>query len=51
MQKQTLAVVAGAIVLFALAIFGSLQFMSSPGEDVHIMPDGRTMTGAEHEAP
>lgn len=48
MSRQTLAVLAGAVVALALGVFGALAFTgggSSPGGAVHTMPDGATMTG------
>lgn len=47
MNKQTLAVIVGAIVLFGLAVFGAMAFTggdSSPGGTTHIMDDGSVMT-------
>ena len=47
MSKQTLAVIVGAIALFAVAVFGALAFTggdSSSGNG-HKMQDGSTMTG------
>jgi hypothetical protein len=46
MSKQTLAVIVGAIALFAIAVFGALAFTggdSSSGNG-HTMPGGSTMT-------
>jgi hypothetical protein len=39
-NKQTLAVIAGAIVLFAVAVIGAMAFTggdSNPGGNVHTM--------------
>ena len=47
MSKQTLAIIAGAIVLFGIAVFGAMAFTdgdSSPGGTTHIMDDGSVMT-------
>jgi hypothetical protein len=48
MNKQALAVIAGAIVLFAVAVIGAMAFTggdSNPPGNVHTMQDGSTMTG------
>lgn len=49
MTKQTLAVLAGAIVLFAVAVIGALAFTGSESSggsgNVRTMPQGQTMTG------
>lgn len=47
MSKQTLAVIAGAIVLFVVAVVGAMAFTggSDSGGNVHTMPDGSMMTG------
>jgi len=47
MNKQTLAIAVGAIVLFAVALVGALAFTgdSSSGGNVHTMQNGQTMTG------
>lgn len=52
MSKQTLAVVIGAVVVFAVALVAALSFTGG-GDDgaVHRMPDGRTMTGGEMDSP
>ena len=51
MNKQTLAVIAGAIVLFAVAVIGTMAFTGSESGDgnVHTMPQGQTMTGVEND--
>ena len=52
MTKQTLAVIAGAIVLFAVAVIGAMAFTggdSNPGGNMHTMQDGSTMTGMMDE--
>ena len=47
MNKQTFAVIAAAIALFAIAVFGAMAYTggdeSNPG-NVHTMQDGETMT-------
>ena len=50
MTKQTLAVIVGAIVLFAVAVIGAMAFTGSDssGGKVHTMPQGQTMTGPMH---
>lgn len=47
MNKQTLAVILGAIVLFAVAVIGAMAFTGSESSDVdvHTMSQGQTMTG------
>ena len=47
MNKQTLAIAVGAVVLFAVALVGALAFTGdgSSGDNVHTMQDGQTMTG------
>lgn len=46
MSKQTLAVVAVAVVLFAVGIVGALAFTGGgDGSNSHQMPNGQTMTG------
>lgn len=48
MSKQTLAVIVGAIVLFAAVVVGAMAFTggdSDSGGTTHIMDDGSTMTG------
>lgn len=50
MNKQTLAVIAGAIVLFAAAVVGAMAFTgddSKSGGNVHTMQDGSTMSNDE----
>ena len=48
MNKQTIAVIAAAVVLFAVALIGALAFTGndSDARDVHTMPNGQTMTGS-----
>lgn len=50
MSKQLLAVVAGAVVLFAVAVIGTLAFTGddSGAGNVHTMPGGQMMTGPMH---
>ena len=45
MNKQTLVVVIGAIVLLGLGVFGAMAFTggSDSGSPVMTMPDGTTM--------
>jgi len=46
-SKQLLAVIVGAVVLFAVAVIGAMAFTSddaSSGGTVHTMPDGSVMT-------
>lgn len=46
MNKQTLAIVLGAVVLFAIGVFGALAFTGGDsGDGMHTMPGGTTMTG------
>lgn len=46
MSKQTLAVIAAAVVLFAVGIVGALAFTGGSDDSYsHQMPDGQTMTG------
>ena len=48
MNKQTLAVIVGAIVLFAVAVISAMAFTggdSNSGGNTHIMDDGSSMTG------
>ena len=46
MQKQTLAIVFGAIVLFAGVLVGTLAFTSGGSDEpVHTLPGGQTHTG------
>ena len=47
MSKQTLAVIVGAIVLFAIAVVGALAFTGgdSSSDNGHKMQGGSTMTG------
>ena len=47
MSKQTIAVILGAIVLFAAAIGGTLAFTggSKSNSNPHTMQNGQTMTG------
>ena len=46
MSKQTIAVILGAIVLFAAAIGGTLAFTggSNSNSNMHTMQNGQTMT-------
>lgn len=52
MNKQTIAVVAGAAVLFVVAVVGAMAFTSndSSGGNVHTMPNGAMMTGMMDDA-
>ena len=44
MNKQTLVVVVGAIILFGIGIFGAVAFSGGDsGTPVMTMPDGSTM--------
>ncbi|HLG08367.1 MAG TPA: hypothetical protein VI409_06830 [Gaiellaceae bacterium] len=43
MNKQTLAVIAGAIVLFTVAVVGAMAFTGGSGTPMMTMPDGSTM--------
>jgi hypothetical protein len=47
MNRQTIAVVLGAALLFVVAVVGALAFTSndSSGGNVHTMPNGQMMTG------
>ena len=46
MQKQTLAIVLGAIVLFAGVLVGTLAFTSGGSDEpVHTLPGGQTHIG------
>ena len=45
MSKQTLVVIIGAIVLFAVGIVGALAFTGGSSSDGHQMQNGQTMTG------
>lgn len=46
MQRQTLAIVIGAIVLFAGVLVGTLAFTSGGSDQpVHTLPGGETHTG------
>ena len=52
MSRQTVAVIAGAIVLFVAAVAGAMAFTgvdSSSGDPVHTMQDGSTMSDNEME--
>ncbi len=54
MNRQTVAVIVGAIVLFAVAVVGTMAFTggsSNSGGNVHTMPDGSIMTGPTENAP
>lgn len=48
MNRQTLVIVAVAIVLFAVAVFGALALTGDDtgSGNTHTMPGGSTMTGA-----
>ena len=50
MNKQLIAVVAGAVVLFAVAFSAALAFTgnNSDAGNVHTMPNGQTMSGSMH---
>jgi len=49
MNKQTIAVIVGAVVLFAVALVGALAFTGGGDAGyVHTMPNGQTMTGQMH---
>lgn len=47
MNKQLIVVIVGAVVLFAVALLGTLAFTGgdSGAGNVHPMPGGQTMTG------
>ena len=46
MQKQTLVIVLGAIVLFVGVLVGTLAFTSGGSDEpVHTLPGGQTHTG------
>lgn len=47
MNKQLIAAIAGAVVLFAVALVGALAFTGSDsnGGNVRPMPNGQMMTG------
>lgn len=47
MNKQTVAIAVGAVVLFVIAIIGAMAFTGggSGGDNGHTMPGGQTMTG------
>jgi hypothetical protein len=49
-SRQTLAVVIGAIVLFVVAVVGTMAFTggdSKSGGGIHTMPGGSTMSETE----
>ncbi len=50
MNKQTVIVVAAAIVLFAVALGGALALTGGSKSDngPHMMPNGQTMTAPMH---
>ena len=50
MNKQTIAVIVGAVVLFAVAVVGALAFTGgdSGAGSVHTMSNGQMMSGATH---
>lgn len=43
MNKQTLVVLVGAIVLLGLGVFGALAFTGKDSTPIMTMPDGSTM--------
>lgn len=47
MNKQTMAVLLGAVLLFVVAVVGALAFTGgdSSGGNAHTMPSGQMMTG------
>ena len=47
MNKQTIAAIVGAVVLFAVALVGALAFTGSDSDagNVHPMTNGQMMTG------
>lgn len=46
MTKQTLVVIVGAVVLFAVGIVGALAFTGGDdSQNSHPMPNGQMMTG------
>jgi hypothetical protein len=47
MNKQLIAAVVGAVVLFAVALVGALAFTGNDSDagNVHPMPNGQMMTG------
>lgn len=48
MNRQTLLVIVGAIVLFAAAVGGAIAFTDGgSGDNVHTMQDGSTMSDTE----
>lgn len=49
MSRQTLAVIAGAIVLFVVAVVGAMAFTggSDSGGNIHTMPGGSTMSDTD----
>lgn len=48
MNKQTLAIVVGAIVLFVVAVVGAMAFTGGDsGTPIMTMPDGSTMPADE----
>lgn len=51
MNKQLIAVIAAALVLFTGALVGALALTGndSSAGNVHTMPNGQMMTGATHE--
>ena len=52
MNKQTIAVILGAIVIFAVALTSALAFTGSGSDagNVHMMPRGQMMTGATDDS-
>jgi hypothetical protein len=53
LNKQTLVVIAVAVILFAVAIGASLAFIGGDDSDdnVHTMPGGQTMTEPMETSP
>lgn len=45
MQRQTLVIVVGAIVLFVGVLVGTLAFTGGSDGPVHTLPGGQTHTG------
>lgn len=43
MSKQTIAVIVGAIVLFAATVVGAMAFTGGDSSPMMTMPDGSTM--------
>jgi hypothetical protein len=54
LSKQTLVVIAAAVILFAVAIGASLAFIGGDDDsddNVHTMPGGQTMTEPMETSP